>query len=380
MIRRSRTEIASASAGDDAADAGPSPEDVVVTAETHAAVRAAAGALTGRRRLLVDVLFYQPPQSYEEVSRRTGMPIGSIGPTRRRTLKELHQLLRAGGPSAPRRRWPDRWHAIASLVWARKTSPGSGGGRGSSPCSPTPSARPARGRASAVLVAGDGGVGKTRLAEELARHARRERGGGAHRQRGRHRRRPAVLAGAVRDPQRGARRTRHRRRRAAAAVARAPAAGGRCRPDAGPPVVLLDLLYQLVVDLAERRPVLLVVDDLQWADRSTRDLVAYLVANLVREPVLVLVTFRTDSPRRAPDLDVALAELRRLRKVATLDLSHCRVTCWRRWWRSGRRTGPSSRRWSGSARRATRSSPRRPSGPCSAATPTGCPARCARSC
>ena len=81
---------------------------------------------------------------------------------------------------------------------------------------------------------------------------------------------------------------------------------------AGPPVVLLDLLHQLVVDLAERRPVLLVVEDLQWADRSTRDLVAYLVANLVREPVLVLVTFRTDSPRRTPDLDVALAELRRL--------------------------------------------------------------------
>jgi RNA polymerase sigma factor (sigma-70 family) len=100
LIRRSRTETASASAGDALVDAAPSPEEAVVTAETRAAVRAATGELTGRRRLLVDVLFYQPPQSYEEVSRRTGMPIGSIGPTRRRTLQELHQLLRARGPVA----------------------------------------------------------------------------------------------------------------------------------------------------------------------------------------------------------------------------------------------------------------------------------------
>jgi RNA polymerase sigma factor (sigma-70 family) len=102
LIRRARAEMASASAGDALVDSAPSPEETVVTAETHAAVRAAAGELTGRRRLLVDVLFYQPPQSYEEVSRRTGMPIGSIGPTRLRILQELHQLLRPRGPfSAP---------------------------------------------------------------------------------------------------------------------------------------------------------------------------------------------------------------------------------------------------------------------------------------
>ena len=174
------------------------------------------------------------------------------------------------------------------------------------------------GRAGAVLVAGDGGVGKTRLVEELARHARRD---GA-----------VVLTGSAVDiadappfwPVLSAIRN-AARADADTDVAtllrqwltRLPQAG----PDAGPPVVLLDLLHQLVVDLAERRPVLLVVDDLQWADRSTRDLVAYLVANLVREPVLVLVTFRTDSPRRTPDLDVALAELRRLRKVTTLDVA-----------------------------------------------------------
>jgi RNA polymerase sigma factor (sigma-70 family) len=98
LIRRSRTDIPTASAGDAIAATAPSPEDAVVTAETHAEVRAAAGALTGRRRLLVEVLFYQPPQSYEEVARRTGMPLGSIGPTRRRTLQELHNLLCARAP------------------------------------------------------------------------------------------------------------------------------------------------------------------------------------------------------------------------------------------------------------------------------------------
>jgi RNA polymerase sigma factor (sigma-70 family) len=98
LIRRSRADIPSDSAGDSLAATAPSPEDAVITAEAHAEVRAAAGTLTGRRRLLVEVLFYQPPQSYEEVSRRTGMPLGSIGPTRRRTLQELHGLLCSQAP------------------------------------------------------------------------------------------------------------------------------------------------------------------------------------------------------------------------------------------------------------------------------------------
>jgi RNA polymerase sigma factor (sigma-70 family) len=96
LMRRSRTEIASETAGDTLPATEPSPEDVVVTAESHAAVRAATGALTGRRRMLVEVLFFQPPQSYEEVSRQTGMPLGSIGPTRRRTLAMLHEMLSDG--------------------------------------------------------------------------------------------------------------------------------------------------------------------------------------------------------------------------------------------------------------------------------------------
>jgi RNA polymerase sigma factor (sigma-70 family) len=94
LLRRSRPEVASESAGDGVAAGDPSPEDVVVAAETAAAVRRAAGALNDRQRLLVNALFYQSPViSYDEVSRRTGLPVGSIGPTRIRTLKRLHRSL-----------------------------------------------------------------------------------------------------------------------------------------------------------------------------------------------------------------------------------------------------------------------------------------------
>jgi RNA polymerase sigma factor (sigma-70 family) len=100
LIRRSRPEIASESAGEALAAADPSPEEVVVLAETRAAVRAATDELTERRRLLVDALFYQPPRSYDEVSRRTGVPVGSIGPTRGRTLRELRRRLGEPGHAA----------------------------------------------------------------------------------------------------------------------------------------------------------------------------------------------------------------------------------------------------------------------------------------
>jgi RNA polymerase sigma factor (sigma-70 family) len=94
LLRRSRPEVASESAGDGVAAGDPSPEDVVVAAETAAAVRRAAGALNDRQRLLVNALFYESPViSYDEVSRRTGLPVGSIGPTRIRTLKRLHRSL-----------------------------------------------------------------------------------------------------------------------------------------------------------------------------------------------------------------------------------------------------------------------------------------------
>ena len=73
------------------------PETAVVVGEAHRAVTAAVGELTGRHRLLIHVLFYYPDCSYTEVSRVTGMPLGSIGPTRGRLLRELRDVLERRG-------------------------------------------------------------------------------------------------------------------------------------------------------------------------------------------------------------------------------------------------------------------------------------------
>jgi len=91
-----------------------------------------------------------------------------------------------------------------------------------------------------------------------------------------------------------------------------PTLGG---PGGGPPgqaaqLRLFEVLLGLLGRLSEQAPVLLVVEDLHWADRSTRDLLAFLVRNLRRERVLLVVTYRSDQTQRA-GLGPYLAELDR---------------------------------------------------------------------
>jgi DNA-binding CsgD family transcriptional regulator/tetratricopeptide (TPR) repeat protein len=52
----------------------------------------------------------------------------------------------------------------------------------------------------------------------------------------------------------------------------------------------------LLVDRAAAAPVLLVLEDLHWADISTLDLVVFLSHNLDDRPVLLLATYRADEP------------------------------------------------------------------------------------
>ncbi|GAA1833004.1 LuxR family transcriptional regulator [Pseudonocardia ailaonensis] len=54
----------------------------------------------------------------------------------------------------------------------------------------------------------------------------------------------------------------------------------------------LDAASRVLSGLAEDRTVLLVLDDLQWADRTTRDLLTYLTAGMADERLLVVGTHR----------------------------------------------------------------------------------------
>lgn len=90
-------------------ETAPGPESLFLREEVSAAVRTAVDGLTGRRRQLVDALFYQPAGDYAVASRMAGMPVGSIGPTRARILQGLRSDLEQSGfgPAEPRFSGPE---------------------------------------------------------------------------------------------------------------------------------------------------------------------------------------------------------------------------------------------------------------------------------
>lgn len=72
--------------------------------------------------------------------------------------------------------------------------------------------------------------------------------------------------------------------------------------------------------LAEDRPVVVVIEDLHWADRSTLDLLSWLARNLADSRVLLVATYRSDEMRRSHPLRPVLAELGRLPHVERVEL------------------------------------------------------------
>jgi RNA polymerase sigma factor (sigma-70 family) len=66
-------------------------EEELLAAERHAALREAFGDLPPRGQRLILLLIEDPPVPYAEISARLGIPIGSIGPTRRRCLDKLRR-------------------------------------------------------------------------------------------------------------------------------------------------------------------------------------------------------------------------------------------------------------------------------------------------
>ncbi|WCO67022.1 BTAD domain-containing putative transcriptional regulator [Iamia majanohamensis] len=171
-----------------------------------------------------------------------------------------------------------------------------------------------------AVVAGEPGMGKTRLAQQLAAEAHRD---GAH-----------VLWGrctaevlAPYQPVVEALRTAGRALgpdASRALVAAHPVVGllvpdlareDEARSPSEPASIeryaLLEALLALLGDVSAARPVLLVVDDLQWADAATLSLVEHLLRSSDPGRLLLLATLRRPAGRATPDLDRALAEQRR---------------------------------------------------------------------
>jgi DNA-directed RNA polymerase specialized sigma24 family protein len=69
--------------------AAPGPEDSAVHDERCQALRAGFAQLSARCRELLTMLLADPPMSYRDIVARTGMRIGSVGPTHGRCLDKL---------------------------------------------------------------------------------------------------------------------------------------------------------------------------------------------------------------------------------------------------------------------------------------------------
>jgi DNA-binding CsgD family transcriptional regulator len=79
-------------------------------------------------------------------------------------------------------------------------------------------------------------------------------------------------------------------------------------------------VLSLLAELAAQSPVLLVIEDLHWADATTRHLVTFLARMLHRERVAIIGTYRTDDLHRRHPLRAVIAELLRLPQVALVEL------------------------------------------------------------
>ncbi|SFB33790.1 regulatory protein, luxR family [Amycolatopsis marina] len=84
---------------------------------------------------------------------------------------------------------------------------------------------------------------------------------------------------------------------------------------------LFESALALLARLAAERPAVLVVEDAHWADRSSRDLLDFLVRNLRAAPgSMIVVTYRSDELDRRHPLRPLLAELARVPWVERLVL------------------------------------------------------------
>ena len=81
-------------------------------------------------------------------------------------------------------------------------------------------------------------------------------------------------------------------------------------PDPGATVALAHSVLWLCSALAERRPLALVVDDAQWSDRASLEVLSYLARRAADLPLLILVAARGDHPGAPSDLLSLLGSVR----------------------------------------------------------------------
>jgi DNA-binding NarL/FixJ family response regulator/tetratricopeptide (TPR) repeat protein len=187
----------------------------------------------------------------------------------------------------------------------------------------------AAGQPALILLGGDSGVGKTRLVREFERQLVADgvlvlRGEAVEQEEGElpyapltSALRPLARAGDAAFTELG----RGSRAQLAALLpglddAGAPA--GALEPSAQ--VRLFEALLDLLGILSDRQPVALFLEDLHWADRSTRTFASFLARSLRQERLLVVLTYRSDELHRRHPLRPLLSELARLELVRRIDL------------------------------------------------------------
>ncbi|MGH2947373.1 MAG: ATP-binding protein, partial [Solirubrobacteraceae bacterium] len=175
----------------------------------------------------------------------------------------------------------------------------------------------AGGRPALAFVAGESGVGKTRLVAELERGADSLVLHGDCVELGEGELPYAPLVGALRPLA----------REGDPVLAELPelapllpelAAPGAQASDQGR---LFEALLGLLDRLGRREPVLLVLEDIHWADRATSAFLAFLARALDTERVLTVATYRTDELHRRHPLRPLLAELERGPRTRRVELA-----------------------------------------------------------
>ncbi len=182
------------------------------------------------------------------------------------------------------------------------------------------------GRPTLVLLGGDSGVGKTRLVGELEQRlsAGSEnaplilRGDGVEQADGELPYAPllSALRPLVRERHPALERLSPGGRQQLATILPGLEEAGRSSEARAPDQLrLFEAMLELVDCLTAGAPLVLIMEDMHWADRSTRAFTAFLARTMRQERVCVILTYRADELHRRHPLRPLLSELERLERA-----------------------------------------------------------------